>query len=83
MVTDEVPTVIEPEEVSEVSNDIVHTELLEVTEEEKPKHAGGRPRKDRVRVNIKLTPELQKRTEDVDRSQLIIDLLNAHFGLSE
>ncbi len=48
-----------------------------------PKHAGGRPAKGRVRVNIKLTAELQKRTEALDRSQLIIDLLNAHFGIRD
>jgi ATP-dependent DNA helicase PIF1 len=55
---------------------IVHTEP-------KPKHAGGRPAKGRVRVNIKITPELKAKTEDIDRSQLIIDLLNKHFGIQE
>jgi len=58
---------------------IVHTKPVA----EKPKHAGGRPSKGRVRVNIKITPELKAKTEDIDRSQLIIDLLNAHFNISE
>jgi superfamily II DNA or RNA helicase len=49
----------------------------------KPKHPGGRPRKeDRVRVDIKLTKKLQTLTENIDRSQLIIDLLNKHFGIN-
>lgn len=44
----------------------------------------GRPAKpNRVRVNIKLDTDLYERTKNIDRSQLIIDLLNAHFGISE
>jgi DNA helicase-2/ATP-dependent DNA helicase PcrA len=45
------------------------------------KHAGGRPRKDRVRVNIKLDSDLQQLTEDLDRSELINTLLRQHFKL--
>ncbi len=47
------------------------------------KHPGGRPRKNRVRVNVKLTPTLKRLTEGIDRSQLIITLLNDHFCLQE
>ncbi len=57
--------------------------LSQQEEAPSPRHAGGRPRKDRVRVNIKLTPRLQQLTENIDRSQLIIDVLNTHFGITE
>jgi ATP-dependent exoDNAse (exonuclease V) beta subunit len=47
------------------------------------KHAGGRPRKERVRVNIKLDSDLQELTKDGDRSELINKLLRQHFNLGE
>ncbi len=40
----------------------------------------GRKRKDWKRVNIKLSPANRERTEDIDRSKLINELLDKHFA---
>lgn len=62
---------------------LVEEETQMITEQ-KPKHPGGRPRKEnKKRVNIKLDSDLVKLTEDIDRSKLINDLLRAHFEIDE
>lgn len=45
----------------------------------KKKHAGGRPKKARTHVHIKLDNDLIELTEGIDRSELINHLLRQHF----
>jgi len=74
---------VEEKEETYAQNDWQQEEQVMCVQKEE-KHAGGRPRKDWERINIKISPENRKHTEEgKKRSELINILLDAHRGESE
>lgn len=67
------------ETCEELSDEYIESVLAPVI----PKKKVGRHKKGLKRINITLDPCHIELTKDIDRSELIRQLLNAHFGLDE